>query len=161
MESTVRSSEAKQFKQAVTGVVPPELSEGMIRQVLPSVTDSPGLAALCEKMMRTIVLAPVAWMILAWPYFKKILPVTAQRYTPTNRRLMVRTGWTEKPTQEIALGDIDDVRIEEGSYSHFYRSGTLEIVAKGQVALRLRGVPEPESFRRAILNARLAWAPKK
>ena len=161
MESTVRSSEAKQFKQAVTGVVPPELSEGMIRQVLPSVTDSPGLAALCEKMMRTIVLAPVAWMILAWPYFKKILPVTAKRYTLTNRRLMVRTGWTEKPTQEIALGDIDDVRIEEGSYSHFYRSGTLEIVAKGQVALRLRGVPEPESFRRAILNARLAWAPKK
>jgi hypothetical protein len=129
--------------------------------VLPSVTDAPGLAALCEKMMRTIVLAPVAWLILAWPYFKKIMPVTAKRYTLTNRRLMVRTGWKEKPAQEIALADIDDVRIEEGSYSHFYRSGTLEIVAKDQVALRLRGVPEPESFRRAILNARIAWAPKK
>jgi hypothetical protein len=161
MESTVTPSEAKHVKQAVTGVVPPDLSEGMIRQVLPSVTDSPGLAALCEKMMRTIVLAPVAWLILAWPYFKKVMPVTAKRYTLTNRRLMVRTGWKEKPTQEIALADIDDARIEDGSYSHFYRSGTLEIVVKGQVALRLRGVPEPESFRRAILNARIAWAPKK
>ena len=149
------------MKQAITGVVPPELGEGMIRQVLPSVTDMPGLAALCEKLMRTIVLAPVAWLILAWPYFKKIMPVTAKRYTLTNRRLMVRSGWKEKPTQEIALADIDDVRIEEGSYSHFYRSGTLEIVAKGQLALHLRGVPEPESFRRAILNARIAWVPKR
>ena len=161
MESTLTQSETKYMKQAVTGVVPPELGEGMIRQVLPSVTDMPGLAALCEKLMRTIVLAPVAWLILAWPYFKKIMPVTAKRYTLTNRRLMVRSGWKEKPTQEIPLADIDDVRIEEGSYSHFYRSGTLEIVAKGQLALHLRGVPEPESFRRAILNARIAWVPKR
>src|SRR5262249_27393715 len=152
---------APHAKQAVTGVVPPELAEGMIREVLPSVTDMPGLATTCEKLMRTIVLAPVAWLLLALPYFKKVMPGTAKRYTLTNRRLMVRTGWKEKPAHEIALADIDDVRLEEGSYSHFYRSGTLQIISKGQVALRLRGVPEPESFRRAILNARIAWAPKK
>jgi len=161
MEAAAAPSEPKHLKQAITGVVPPELSEGMIRQVLPSVTDMPGLAAACEKMMRTIVLAPVAWLLLALPYFKKIMPVSAKRYTLTNRRLAIRTGWKEKPAHEIALADIDDVRLEEGSYSHFYRSGTLEIISKGQVALRLRGVPEPESFRRAILNARIAWAPNK
>src|SRR5262249_18411155 len=109
----------------------------------------------------TIVLAPLAWLLLAVPYFKKVLPITAKRYTLTNRRLMVRTGWKEKPSQEIALSEIDDVRVEEGSYSHFYRCGTLEIAANGRVAMGLRGVPEPESFRRAILNARIAWAPKK
>jgi hypothetical protein len=160
MESAATSGH-KQIRQAIAGVVPPELSEGMIRQVLPSVTDMPGLAALCEKMMRTIVLAPLAWMLLALPYFKKIMPLTAKRYTLTNRRLMVRTGWKQTPAHEIALADIDDVRVEEGTYSHFYRSGTLEIVSKGQTVLRLRGVPEPESFRRAILNARMAWSPKK
>jgi hypothetical protein len=154
-------SDAKHVKQAVTGVVPPELGEAMIRQVFPSVTDMPGLAALCEKLMRTIVLAPLAWALLAFPYFKKVMPYSAKRYTLTNRRLMVRTGWKETPVQEIPLGDIDDVRLEEGSYSHFYRSGTLEVLSKSQVAVRLRGVPEPESFRRAILNARIAWAPKK
>jgi len=153
--------EAPHAKQAVTGVVPPELAEAMIREVLPSVTDMPGLATACEKLMRTIVLAPVAWLLLALPYFKKVMPGTAKRYTLTNRRLMVRTGWKEKPAHEIALADIDDVRLEEGSYSHFYRSGTLEIISKNQVVLRLRGVPEPESFRRAILNSRIAWAPKK
>src|SRR5262249_39487575 len=78
MATTVTSPDAKHVKQAVSGVVPPELSEGLIRQVLPSVTDSPGLATLCEKMMRTIVLAPLAWLLLAVPYFKKVLPITAK-----------------------------------------------------------------------------------
>ncbi len=160
MQATVTSSDNKHVKQAITGVVPPELGEGMIREALPSVTDMPALATLCEKLQRTIVLAPVAWLLLAYPYFRKILPITAKRYTLTNRRLMVRTGWKKQPTHEIPLQEIEDVRLEEGSYSHFYRSGTLEIISKGQVALQLRGVPEPESFRRAILNARLAWAPK-
>src|SRR5437879_12499716 len=112
-------------------------------------------------MVCTMILAPLAWLLLAMPYFKKVMPNTAKRYALTNRRLMVRTGWKEKPAQQIALGDIDDVRLEEGSYSHFYRSGTLAIVSKGQVTMRLRGVPEPESFRRAILNSRIAWAPEK
>jgi hypothetical protein len=161
MQPVEITANSKHVKQAVTGVVPPELGEGLIRQVLPSVTDMPGLATLSEKLMRTIVLAPIAWLLLAIPYFKKVSPVAAKRYTLTNRRLMVRTGWKEKSAQEIPLSEIEDVRLEEGSYSHFYRSGTLEIISKGQPAMRLRGVPEPESFRRAILNARMAWAPKK
>jgi hypothetical protein len=161
MDSAATASEHKPVRQAIAGVVPPELGEAMIRQVLPSVTVAPATATLCEKMMRTIVLAPVAWMILALPYFKKIMPGTAKRYTLTNRRLMVRTGWKMTPAKEIALADIEDARVQEGSYSHFYRSGTLEIVSKGQVALSLHGVPEPESFRRAILNAKMAWAPRK
>jgi hypothetical protein len=161
METAVSAPEMKHPKQAVTGVVPPDFGEAMIRQAWPSVTTMPGVATLCEKMMRTIILAPLAWAILALPYFKKVLPITAKRYVLTNRRVMAVSGWKAKPTHEIALGDIDDVRLEENSYSHFYRSGTLEIVSKGQVALKLPGTPEPESFRRAILNARMAWAPKK
>jgi hypothetical protein len=133
----------------------------MIRQAWPSVTSMPGIAALAYRLQRTIVLAPLGWLLLAWPYFKKVMPFLAKRYTLTNRRLMIRAGLKGKPAHEVALGAIDDVRLEEGSYSAFYRAGNLEVLSNGQVALRLPGVPEPESFRRAILNARLAWAPKK
>ncbi|HXG09977.1 MAG TPA: PH domain-containing protein [Gemmataceae bacterium] len=149
-------------KQAVTGILPPQLGEAMIREVWPSVTDAqPALAALCEKMQRTILLAPLAWLLLAPLYFKKVLPFLAKRYTLTNRRLMIQRGLRPKPVEEIALADIDDVRLVPDSLSAFYRSGTLEVLAKGQVALRLAGVPEPESFRHAILNACRAWAPRK
>ena len=53
----------------------------------------------------------------------------------------------------MALADIEDVRLPEASFDPFFESGTLEVIAKGQVALTLHGVPEPEGFRRTILNA--------
>jgi hypothetical protein len=145
-------------KMAVTGLVPPQRAEAMIRETWPGVNDVPGVARLARGLMRTIVLAPLAWLLLAPCYFKKVLPFIAKRYTLTNRRVMIRRGLKPKPTHEVALADIDDVRLEDGSLDPFYRTATLEIVSRGQVALRLRAVKDPESFRRAILNAKSAWA---
>jgi hypothetical protein len=144
-------------KMAVTGVVPPQRAEARIRETWPGVNDVPAVAGLAHALMRTIVLAPLAWLMLAPLYFKKILPFIAKRYTLTNRRVMIRRGLKPVPSHEVALADIDDVRIEEGSLNPFYRSATLEVISKGQVALRLPAVKDPESFRRAILNARAAW----
>jgi uncharacterized membrane protein YdbT with pleckstrin-like domain len=144
-------------KFAVTGLMPPQRGEALIRETWPGVEDVPAVAGLAHTLMRTVVLAPVAWLLLAPCYFKKILPFVAKRYTLTNKRIMIRRGLKATPSHEVALQDIDDVRIAEGSVSPFYRSATLEVISKGQVALRLRAVKDPESFRRAILNARSAW----
>jgi hypothetical protein len=142
---------------AVTGLVPPQLAEAVIRETWPAVTDVPGVARLAERLMRTLILAPLAWLLLAPCYFKKVLPFLAKRYTLTNRRLMIRRGLTLQPSHEVALSEIDDVRVVPGSASVFYWAATLEILARGQVAMRLPGVPNAETFRRAILNAKQAW----
>jgi Bacterial PH domain len=144
-------------KQAVTGLMPPQQGEALIRETWPGVDDVPGIAGLAHTLMRTIVLAPIAWLLLAPCYFKKILPFIAKRYTLTNRRVMIRRGLKPKPAREVALSDIEDVRIQEGTLNSFYRTATLEIVSHGSVAMRLRAVKDPETFRRAILNARTAW----
>jgi hypothetical protein len=148
-------------KQAVTGLVPPQLDETTIRVVWPSVATSPAVAGMGRAMMRTIILAPLAWLMLAPFYFKKILPGLARRYTLTNRRLMIQRGWKRKSPQEIALSEIDDVRLNPDSYDGFYRTANLEIISKGQVVLTLLGVPNAESFRHAIVNAYKAWVPGK
>ncbi len=162
-------------RQAITGVVPPLMDEAMIREVWPSVAASPALAGLglkitelAGKMARTVILLPVAlpvaffgWAVMAPAYFGKILPFVARRYTLTNRRLMIRRGLKPVPRQEVALADIDDVRIVKDSNSEFFRAGTLEVISQGQVKLRLPGVPGPEAFRHAILNACKAWVPGK
>jgi hypothetical protein len=97
---------------------------------------------------------------MALPYFGKVLPFLGCRYSLTNRRLMIRHGWTQKVVKEIPLGKIDEVRIQEDANSPFFRAATLEIISDGQVALRLPGVPGPEGFRHAIVDARNAWAPR-
>lgn len=152
---------AEALAQCITGVVPPELCEARIREAYPSVAAHPAVASIGRILTGTIVLAPLGWLIMSTAYFGKLLPVVGRRYTITNRRLRIRKGWRGNPEKEIALADIDDVRLVTDANSDFFRAGNLEIVSKGQVALTLYGVPEPEGFRHAILNARNAWVPNR
>jgi uncharacterized membrane protein YdbT with pleckstrin-like domain len=147
--------------QAITGVMPPLLGEATIRVAWPSLSASPAVATLGRKLICSIVLAPLGWLLMLPFYFLKILPFLASRYTLTNRRLMIQRGLKPKMTEEISLADIDDVRVVRDANSIFFRSGDLEIISKGAVKLRVPGVPEPDSFKHAIINACMAWVPGK
>jgi hypothetical protein len=154
-------------KQAVTGVVPPQQAEAIIREVWPSVTATPTVASLARVLMRSRIGAPLGWLLLAPIYFKKLLAPApgmarlAVRYTLTNRRLMIQHGLKPQPVLQVSLSDIDDVRIQKDSTDDFYGSANLEILHKGEVKLTLPGVKNPESFRHAILNSVKAWVPGK
>ena len=143
----------------VTGVMPPQLGEAKIREAWPSVASTRGLSDLAAGMMKSIILAPLGWLILAPLLGKKLSPFICRRYTLTNRRLMIQRGLKPAPVEEIALADIDDARIAH--VNAFYRCGDLEITSEGQVKLKLAAVPEPDSFRLAVLNACMAWVPGK
>ena len=147
-------------RQAIAGVMPPQLGEGKIREAFPSVAQS-GLSRLASKLMRSVILAPLGWLLLLPLFGKRLLPFVSKRYTLTNRRLMIQRGLRPAPAQEVALSDIDEVRLVPDSFDRFYLSATLEVVSKGQVAMTLPGVPEPEGFRHAVVNAVKAWVPGK
>jgi hypothetical protein len=147
--------------QVVTGIVPPQLGEAKIREAWPSVASKPAIANLGRTLTSTIVLAPLAWLLMASVYFGKLLPFVGRRYTLTNRRLMIRKGWKGAVAKEVVLAGIDDVRVELDANSDFFRAGNLHILSGGQVMLTLAGVPEPEGFRHAILNACNAWVPNR
>src|SRR5262245_33613290 len=117
-------------EQPVTGVVPPQRAEARIRVNWPTVVDAnPALANVGRALIRSVVLAPLGWLLMAPLYFRKVLPFLAKRYALTNRRLMVQRGLAARPRQEVALEKIDDVRLVESSYNPFYRSGDLEVLS--------------------------------
>jgi hypothetical protein len=147
-------------EQVTAPDVPAPVAEKIIRETWPGVTDVPGVARLAKQLMRYIVLAPLAWILLAPCYFKKVSPYLAKRYTLTNRRLMIRRGLKPQSRQEVLLADIQDVQVQTNSFDDFYRTATLNMVSQGQVILSLPAVPEPETFRRSILNSRDAWVSK-
>src|SRR5918992_2901 len=94
---------ANSHPHAMTEVASPQLREAIIRDVWPSVAAYPGPAGLARACYRTIVLAPLGWLVLAPLYFKKLLAILpgmsglATRYRLTNRRLMVCTGLKPVP----------------------------------------------------------------
>ncbi len=148
-----------QRESPVTGVIPPLLAEGNIREAWPSVASVPMVASLGLMLTKTYVLAPVAWVLMSGVFFAKLLPFLMCRYSLTNQRLMIRRGWYGKPSHEVPLSQIDEVRVVADANSEFFRAANLEIVSGGAVVMTLRGVPEPEGFRQAILNSRNAWVP--
>ena len=148
-------------QQAITGVIPPETAEARIRETWPSVARAGGIASLGKMLTRTIVLAPLGWLIMSASYFGKLLPFMMTRYTVTNRRVMIRKGWKGVAKQEVPLAQIDEVRLVTDGNSQFFRSANLEIVSQGRVVMTLAGVPDPESIRHAILHACTAWVPGK
>ncbi len=160
------SSLSRIDSQAISGVVAPQVQEAMIREVWATVTANQAASSVARKLISTIVLAPIGWLLIApvWALrFLGFLPglsFLTVKYTLTNRRLMIRKGMKAKPTQEIPLDQIKDVRIVTDGNTDFYVTGNLEILSRdGKVAFSMPGVPEPESFRQAILQARDAWGP--
>jgi hypothetical protein len=147
----------------VTGVVPPSVGEAMIREVRPTLLGiQPGAAALGSRLVRTVFLAPLGWLIQGPLFALKFGPFFSKRYTLTNRRLRIRHGLkgVTSENEQVLLREIDDVRFDPDRVDPYYLSGDLEVVAGGKV-LRLAGVPEPAGFRHAILNAVKAWEPEK
>ena len=151
---------ARRFSSAVTGVTPPQLGEATVREAWPTLAATPGLSTLGAKLILTIFLAPLGWLVLAPLLGKKFSPFICRRYTLTNRRLMIRRGLKPAMAEEVLLADIDDVRIDPNSVSSFPLRD-LEIIAQGQTKMKLAGVPEADSYRLAILNAVAAWVPGK
>jgi hypothetical protein len=177
-------------RQAVSGLTPPQVGEAVIREVRPGVKaflgggpanlgrlllGLPSVVAgkLPSVPVVTAVLWPIVWTVLALPllplawlmllpgFVMKFHPFICRRYTLTNRRLMIQRGLKPRPIQEIALADIDDVRLEKDTFDEFFLSANLDVISKGQVSLKLAAAPEPESLRLAILNAVRAWVPGK
>ena len=145
-------------REAIAGLMPPQLAEVRIREAWPTLRGvQSGVASLAARLIQTVFLAPLGWLLNGLLFGKKFMPMACKRYTLTNRRLMIQHGWKPAPVKEVALKDIDDVRLVAESYDAFYRSGDLDVLSAGNVVLKLVGVPEPDSFRHAILNAVKAW----
>jgi hypothetical protein len=121
-QDTVAAVNGQAARQAIAGLMPPQLGEALIREVWPTVLNvSSGVAGLSGKLMRSAVFAPLGWMLNSLLFIRKFAPFLCQRYTVTNRRLMVQRGWKPAPTHEVALKDIDDVQLIGDSYDAFYR----------------------------------------
>src|SRR6185437_595428 len=91
-------------RQAVAGLMPPQLGEVKIREAWPSLRGvQSGGASLGGKLIQTIFLAPLGWLVNGLLFGMKFMPVACKRYTLTNRRLMIQHGWKPAPVHEVAL----------------------------------------------------------
>ena len=76
------SSSPDGVRQAVAGVVPPQLREALIREAFPTVAGlSAGGASLAKTLMRTLILAPLGFLLVAPLFYNRIFLVGLMNYT--------------------------------------------------------------------------------
>jgi hypothetical protein len=140
--------------EAVAGVWPVDLGEAAITEVWPSISATRLGQALGKPYALPFPLG-LLFGILTLPLVLGLFAYTRTwRYTLTTTRVRVRAGPKGKDKAEAKLSEIEQVRIIQRPGQAFYRAADLELVGGDRVLLHLPGVPNPEPFRRNILQAR-------
>jgi hypothetical protein len=102
-----------------------------------------------SNLLFGLLVAPFA----ALPYL--VQKVTGERFTITNRSVQRWSGLGGRMIQRVELADIASMRVEQQSGQEFYHASDLLLLnPKGDVVMRLEGLPHAEIFRENITKAR-------
>ena len=76
----------------------------------------------------------------------------------TTHRFVEKTGWMSLHTNEVALPNIEGVKVEQGFWGRVLGYGHLRIEGTGVDAVEVPNIANPVAFRAAIETAKSAQA---
>jgi len=100
-----------------------------------------------------------AWMALLflgifligiWIFFKMMIRKWTTEIVVTSHRFVEKTGLFTLSTNEIALPNIEGVRVEQGIWGRILGYGHIRIEGTGVDAIQIPDIADPVGFRRAI-----------
>jgi hypothetical protein len=154
------------MKQAIPGISPASVAESRIMTIWPSISMF-GVARFLGQLymirvgwyvvtvghLLALALAPLSAAL----YLFRVLPFVGERYTLTNRRVVIHRGIPHQERQSVALDRFDSIEIHVLPGHEWYHAGDL-VFRQGEVeTFRLAAVARPEGFRQACLKARMAY----
>jgi len=72
----------------------------------------------------------------------------------TSHRLVRKTGFISLKTEEVALPNIEGVKVSQGLWGRLFGYGTLRIEGTGDDFVDIPNIDDPVGFRRAIETAK-------
>jgi hypothetical protein len=110
------------------------------------------MASIPARLLLALpVLAPIGALL----YF--VQKVIGERFTITNKSVQRWSGLGSRMIQRVELTDIAGIEVKQQSGQEFFRAADLLLLnAKGDVVMRLEGLPHAEIFRENITKARQA-----
>jgi uncharacterized membrane protein YdbT with pleckstrin-like domain len=82
------------------------------------------------------------------------LHMVTTEFAVTNQRVVLKRGWLTLATQELAVGNIEEVRIEQSLFGRLFGFGRVVVTGTGEGVILFPPLAHPIDFRRAIENAR-------
>ncbi len=94
------------------------------------------------------------FVIGIWMFFAMMIRVWTTEIAVTNQRLVFKRGWLSLNTQEMALPNIEGVKVSQGFWGKVLGYGHVRIEGTGVDAIVTPPIAHPIDFRRAIENAK-------
>jgi len=82
------------------------------------------------------------------------LHMKTTQFAVTNQRVVLKRGWITLHTQELAVGNIEEVRLEQSLMGRLLGFGRVIVTGTGEGVILFPPMSRPIEFRRAIENAR-------
>jgi uncharacterized membrane protein YdbT with pleckstrin-like domain len=87
-------------------------------------------------------------------FFQMMIRKWTTEIAVTSHRFVLKTGWMSLHTQEMALHNIEGVKVEQSFWGRILNYGTLRIEGTGVDAVQLPTIADPIMLRRAIETAK-------
>ena len=94
------------------------------------------------------------FLIGIWIFFAMMIRVWTTEIAVTTQRMIYKRGWLTLDTQEMALPNIEGVKVRQGLWGKALGFGHLRIEGTGVDAIVTPPIAQPVRFRRAIENAK-------
>jgi uncharacterized membrane protein YdbT with pleckstrin-like domain len=72
----------------------------------------------------------------------------------TNQRVLMKRGWLTLHTQELAVSNVEEVRLEQSLLGRLFGFGRIIVTGTGEGLIYFPPMADPIEFRRAIETAR-------
>lgn len=109
-----------------------------------------GLFGAAMSWITTLVLIAIGAI---WFLFLAVHMKTTE-FAVTDQRVTLKRGWLTLSTQELAVANIEEVRIEQSLLGRIFGFGRVICTGTGEGVILFPPLARPIEFRRAIENAR-------
>jgi len=83
-----------------------------------------------------------------------VIRMTTTEFAVTDKRVILKTGWLTRNTQELAVESIEGVNLEQSIWGRLFGYGSVIVTGTGEARITFPPMAEPIVFRRAIEDAR-------
>lgn len=101
------------------------------------------------------------FLIGIWIFFELMIRMWTTEIGVTTYRFIMKTGLFTLKTNELALPNIEGVRVTQSFFGRIFDYGHVRIEGTGIDAIEIPNIADPLGFRRAIETAKEALIPVK
>jgi hypothetical protein len=107
-----------------------------------------------NSVLALVLLGP--FVIGIFIFFERMFRKWTTEIVVTNHRLVVKTGWIARKSQEVSLEKVEEIKLDQSFWGRILDYGSLDIRGTGVGNIQLPNIDDPVGLRLAINSARSA-----